>query len=115
MKRTSALLADGREIIYFDDTDDAGRELNDPRDLPEALTASEIRHDVLLDEWVAVASHRQTRTHLPPTDQCPLCPSSPGHHTETPPPDSDVVVFETRFPSFAENVPDVEPWLDTSQ
>ena len=114
MKRTSALLADGREIIYFDDTDDAVRELDDPRDLPEALTASEIRHDVLLDEWVAVASHRQTRTHLPPTDECPLCPSRAGHHTEIPSPDYDVVVFENRFPSFAENVPDVDPWLDSA-
>ena len=113
MKRTSALLADGREIIYFDDTDDAVRELHDPRDLPDALTASEVRHDVLLDEWVAVASHRQTRTHLPPTDECPLCPSRAGHHTEIPSPDYDVVVFENRFPSFAENVPDVDPWLDS--
>jgi UDPglucose--hexose-1-phosphate uridylyltransferase len=112
MKRTSAQLADGREIIYFDDSDDAVRELHDPRDLPEAVTTSEVRHDVLLDEWVAVASHRQTRTLLPPVDECPLCPSTNGRHTEIPSPDYDVVVFENRFPSFAENVADVDPWVD---
>jgi UDPglucose--hexose-1-phosphate uridylyltransferase len=113
MKRTSALLADGREIIYFDDTPDPVRELHDPRDLPPAVTASEVRHDVLMDEWVAIASHRQTRTFLPPADECPLCPSQGDRHTEIPSPDYDVVVFENRFPSFAEDVPEVEPWVDS--
>jgi UDPglucose--hexose-1-phosphate uridylyltransferase len=113
VKRTSALLADGREIIYFDDSDDAVRELQDPRDLPEAVTTSEVRHDVLMDEWVAIASHRQTRTFLPPADECPLCPSRGDRHTEIPSPDYDVVVFENRFPSFAEDVAAVEPWLDS--
>ncbi|HEY0486748.1 MAG TPA: galactose-1-phosphate uridylyltransferase [Mycobacteriales bacterium] len=101
MKRTSTRLADGREIIYFDERDDAVRVLDDPRDLPPAHTSSEVRYDPLLDEWVAVASHRQTRTHLPPADECPLCPSTGGRHTEIPSPDYDVVVFENRFPSFA--------------
>jgi UDPglucose--hexose-1-phosphate uridylyltransferase len=50
---------------------------------------------------VAIASHRQGRTHLPPVDECPLCPSRAGHHTEVPAEDYDVVVFENRFPSFA--------------
>jgi UDPglucose--hexose-1-phosphate uridylyltransferase len=101
MKRTSTRLADGREIIYFDERDDAVRVLDDPRDLPPAETASEVRYDPLLDEWVAIASHRQTRTHLPPADECPLCPSTGGRQTEVPSPDYDVVVFENRFPSFA--------------
>jgi UDPglucose--hexose-1-phosphate uridylyltransferase len=113
VKRTSALLADGREIIYFDDNDDAVRELDDPRDLPEAVTSSEVRHDVLMNEWVAIASQRQTRTLLPPDDECPLDPSRDGRHTEIPSPDYDVVVFENRFPSFAENVAEVDPWVDS--
>ncbi len=53
------------------------------------------------DEWVAVASHRQTRTHLPSADSCPLCPSTALRATEIPAPDYDVVVFENRFPAFA--------------
>ena len=34
MKRTSTRLADGREIVYFDLSDDAERQLVDTRDLP---------------------------------------------------------------------------------
>ena len=47
-----------------------------------------------------VASHRQERTHLPPLDECPLCPSTHGHASEIPASDYDVVVFENRFPSL---------------
>lgn len=103
MRRTSMRLADGRELVYFDESDAAVRTLVDPRELAPADRAAppDLRHDVLLDEWVAVAAHRQTRTHLPPTDDCPLCPSTPGRPTEIPSSDYDVVVFENRFPSFA--------------
>ena len=98
--RTSARLADGREIIFFDRRGD-GRTVHDPRDLPPVSTASQLRYDPLLDEWVIMASHRQDRTHLPPTDECPLCPSRDGRHTEIPAADYEVVVFENRFPSLA--------------
>jgi UDPglucose--hexose-1-phosphate uridylyltransferase len=101
LKRTPARLADGREIIYFDERDDAVRLLLDPRDLRAATPASTIRHDLALDEWVALAGHRQDRVHLPPDDECPLCPSRDGRQTEIPSPDYDVVVFENRSPSFA--------------
>lgn len=107
MKTTYGRLADGREIVYFDETDDAERELVDLRDLPETTTRSEIRYDAILDEWVAIASHRQGRTHLPPSDECPLCPSTEERRTEIPSHGYDVVVFENRFPSFATTVADV--------
>lgn len=100
MKRTAITLADGRELIYFDERDDVVRESVDPRELPERSPSSEVRYDPLRAEWVAVASHRQARTHLPPSDECPLCPSGPEHTTEIPAHDYDVVVFENRFPSF---------------
>ena len=107
MRRTSTKLADGRELVYFDsDTTAATTDRNgivDPRDLEPTATSSEIRHDAVLDEWVAIASHRQGRTHLPPADECPLCPSGNGRQTEIPAADYDVVVFENRFPSFAED------------
>ncbi len=105
MKRTVARLADGREIIYFDADDDMVRDAEDRRDLPPATTASQTRYDPLLDEWVTIASHRQTRTHLPSADECPLCPSTPERATEIPASDYDVVVFENRFPSFAQHIP----------
>jgi UDPglucose--hexose-1-phosphate uridylyltransferase len=109
VKKTHARLADGREIVYFDETDDAERSLIDTRDLPETTTQSEIRYDAVLEEWVAIASHRQGRTHLPPSDQCPLCPSTTERKTEIPASAYDVVVFENRFPSFATSVADVPP------
>jgi UDPglucose--hexose-1-phosphate uridylyltransferase len=101
VKKTAARLADGREIIYYDERDDEVRVLDDPRDLPPTATTSEIRYDPLLHEWVAIAGHRQTRTFLPPADQCPLCPSRDGLQSEIPSAEYDVVVFENRFPSFS--------------
>jgi len=59
-----------------------------------------MRYDRLLGEWISYAEHRQTRTHLPPASECPLCPSAPGHATEIPAAGYDVAVFENRFPAF---------------
>lgn len=102
MRRTTARLADGREIVYFDDTPDApARTAVDTRDLPPFQPVSEIRRDPLTGEWVAMAAHRQTRTYKPPARTCPLCPSAPGRPTEIPEAGYDVVVFENRFPSFS--------------
>ena len=65
-------------------------------------THSQARFDALLGEWVVIASHRQTRTFLPPADQCPLCPvHGPSAPTEIPETDYQVVAFENRFPSLS--------------
>lgn len=100
MRRTEALLADGREIIYFDSQGAPERAVTDPRRLDPVESRTQLRRDPLLDEWIAIASHRQVRTHLPPPDECPLCPSVGGRHTEIPSPSYEVVVFENRFPSL---------------
>jgi UDPglucose--hexose-1-phosphate uridylyltransferase len=109
-------LADGRELFYFDDavagSDDgtgSGAEtasvdrasFPDRRRLKPAAPSSTMRFDPLLDEWVTIAGHRQTRTYLHPDDESPLCPSRDGHKSKIPAPDYDVAVFENRFPSFA--------------
>ncbi|MEH1168110.1 galactose-1-phosphate uridylyltransferase [Micromonospora sp. CPCC 205539] len=106
MKRTAIDLADGRELIYFDERDDAVRDQPDRRDLPPPPPASQLRYDPLTDEWVAVAVHRQTRIFLPPANECPLDPSEGDRLTEIPAPDYDVVVFENRFPSLSGRVSD---------
>ncbi|MEV1014238.1 galactose-1-phosphate uridylyltransferase [Micromonospora sp. NPDC049801] len=106
MKRTAINLADGRELIYFDENDDAVRDQPDRRDLPPPPPASQLRYDPLTDEWVAVAVHRQTRTFLPPANECPLDPSEGDRLTEIPAPNYDVVVFENRFPSLSGRVAD---------
>jgi UDPglucose--hexose-1-phosphate uridylyltransferase len=72
-----------------------------------------VRFDALTGEWVAIAAHRQARTHLPPADQCPICPTTAGNATEIPAADYDVVVFENRFPSLGPAlgpVPDDAAW-----
>lgn len=105
--RTAVTLADGRELIYFDDAPGVDRTAPDKRDLPPPPPASELRYDPLLDEWVAVAAHRQARTYKPPTTECPLCPSTPDFASEIPAADYDVAVFENRFPSFSARVASV--------
>ncbi|AHI22502.1 galactose-1-phosphate uridylyltransferase [Corynebacterium vitaeruminis] len=112
---TSSHLADGREIIYFDDTPKAEGErvLTDSRDLPQAHTMSEMRRDPLTGHWVAYAAHRMNRTFMPPANENPLAPTKPGQlPTEIPSPTYDVVVFENRFPSFSMNI-DATGWEDT--
>ncbi|CAM5664202.1 Galactose-1-phosphate uridylyltransferase OS=Streptomyces alboniger OX=132473 GN=galT PE=3 SV=1 [Streptomyces alboniger] len=101
MKKTSTRLADGRELIYYDQRDDVVREAVDGRPLGPVSTTSEVRGDRLLGDAVAIASHRQGRTYHPPADECPLCPSSEGRLSEIPDSSYDVVVFENRFPSLA--------------
>lgn len=96
-----ARLADGREILYFDDVGSAaGAPPVDPRALPDREPPAELRWDRLVEEWVIVAGHRQARTYLPPATECPLCPSRDGRQSEIPADEYDVVVFENRFPSL---------------
>jgi len=104
-KRSAIRLSDGRELLYFDEQ--SGRDRAgwpDLRQLPPPPPTSQLRYDPLVDEWVAVAAHRQTRTFLPPSDKCPLCPSTPDFSSEIPAPEYDVVVFENQFPSFSDRV-----------
>lgn len=104
VRKTSRRMADGREIIYFDDTEPfVPREAVDTRPLPPVAGATtEIRYDPLTGEWISLASHRNDRTLMPPPDQDPLAPTTPGGFpTEIAESSYDVVVFENRFPSFS--------------
>jgi UDPglucose--hexose-1-phosphate uridylyltransferase len=103
--RQAIRLSDGRELIYFNESVDSDRSsFADTRHLPPPPHTSQLRYDPLVDEWVAVAAHRQTRTFLPPSDACPLCPSTPSFASEIPAPSYDVVVFENQFPSYSDRV-----------
>ncbi|MDQ4503659.1 galactose-1-phosphate uridylyltransferase [Sinomonas sp. ASV322] len=98
---TRSTLADGRDLVYFDDPGAEPRiPARDGRELPERAEPGELRFDALSGDWVAVAAHRQARTHLPPADACPLCPTTPSNASEIPDSNYDVVVFENRFPSL---------------
>lgn len=100
--RSGRLLADGRSIHYYD-TQGQSRTATDRRPTEELSPIGELRHNALLDDWVAVAAHRQTRTFMPPKELCPLCPTAAGADvalTEIPEADYEVVVFDNRFPSL---------------
>lgn len=131
VRRTATTLADGRELIYFDDTEPylsggATRRLDDPRPLGDRfapipqpdgtvapVTGPEMRRDPLTGDWVPMASHRMNRTFMPSADACPLCPARPDEAAtgycdgEVPASDYDVVVFENRFPALLA-VPDAD-------
>jgi len=106
VRRTSTTLADGRELIYFDDSEPyrsgaKRRDVADERPLGVRAASGTMRLDALTGDWVSIASHRQNRTFLPPANECPLCPTGRGTvPSEIPADDYDVVVFENRFPSF---------------
>lgn len=117
-RRTATRLADGRELIYFDDREpyasgSATRKLTDERDLPPRQTGSTMRFDVLTGEWITIAAHRMDRAHLPAPQACPLCPTRAGRPaSEIPADDYDVAVFENRFPSFAQPTEAVPALVD---
>ncbi|WP_423922459.1 galactose-1-phosphate uridylyltransferase [Frigoribacterium sp. 2-23] len=94
-------LADGRDLIYFDDADTslpAERRL-DARQLDARPDTATMRQDVLTGEWVSIASSRQNRVVLPPAEFDPLAPASETNPSEIPD-IYDVAVFENRSPSF---------------
>ncbi|WP_446666857.1 galactose-1-phosphate uridylyltransferase [Flexivirga sp. B27] len=112
MERTEGRLADGRQILWYDADGTDRTAVPDERDLPTTVTGSQLRLDPLTGEWIAVASHRQSRTYMPPADQCPLCPSR-DHLSEVPSSEYQVVAFENRFPSY-ELSAELDLGLDTA-
>lgn len=128
-RRTATRMADGRELIYFDDSPAyvsgaRTRRLDDPRPLDDRFApvmdpdgtlrppaGPEMRLDPLTGDWIPMAAHRMNRTFLPAADSCPLCPARPGaaySDGEVPDTDYDVAVFENRFPSL-QRVPGIDP------
>ena len=116
VRKTSRRMADGREIIYYDDTPPyPAREAVDTRPLPAADSqpTPQMRFDPLTGEWIAVAAARNDRTFLPAADQDPLAPTVPGGFpTEIAESDYDVVVFENRFPSFSPRATEAPSAID---
>ncbi|WP_221583273.1 galactose-1-phosphate uridylyltransferase [Microbacterium sp. G2-8] len=99
--KRSTRLADGRELIYFDDpgtTLPAERRIDARRLDPRPGTAT-MRRDILTGEWITVAANRQNRAMLPPAELDPLAPQSETNPSEVPNL-YDVAVFENRSPSL---------------
>ncbi|MEY4901578.1 MAG: hypothetical protein RLZZ190_305 [Actinomycetota bacterium] len=97
--RTDRLLSDGRTIRYYD-TRDQVRASADKREKADQPGIGELRLDPLVNEWVAMAAHRQGRVFLPPKELCPLCASTAENLTEVPEDNFEVVVFDNKSPSL---------------
>jgi UDPglucose--hexose-1-phosphate uridylyltransferase len=97
--RSDLKLSDGRTISYYDNSA-VNRSAEDKRKDEAQPGIGHLRLDPLLNEWVAVASHRQHRVFLPPKELCPLCASSGEKLTEIPDNDYEVVVFGNRSPAL---------------
>lgn len=95
------VLADGRQLIYFDDADTvlSPDRKPDARTLDPRPPTATMRQDVLTGEWISIAAARQNRAFLPPAELDPLAPASPTNPSEIPD-QYDVAVFENRSPSF---------------
>lgn len=99
--KRATTLADGRELIYFDDPDTTlGEERSvDSRTLDPRGETATMRLDVLTGDWITVAANRQNRVMMPSADADPLAPQSPTNPSEVPS-RYDVAVFENRSPAF---------------
>jgi len=99
--RIDATLFDGRDLFYFDDADSTLSSTRKPDLRPQDSRpqTADLRFDPLTDEYIAVASHRQTRAFLPPANACPLCPTTETNLSELPD-NFDVAVFENKGPAF---------------
>jgi UDPglucose--hexose-1-phosphate uridylyltransferase len=104
-KRVHAL-ADGRELIYFDDADTAlpADRAHDLRALGGRPPTAQMRQDPLTGEWISIAAARQNRVVMPVAGLDPLAPQSPGNPSEVPSA-YDVAVFENRSPAFGPGLP----------
>lgn len=99
--KRSTRLADGRELIYYDDPDTSlgAQRAVDARDLSARPDTATMRRDVLTGDWVSVAAARQNRAFLPPAHLDPLAPQTAANLSEIPS-RYDVAVFENKSPSF---------------
>ncbi|MBW9119784.1 galactose-1-phosphate uridylyltransferase [Microbacterium trichothecenolyticum] len=95
------LLADGRELIYYDDPETTlgPDRAVDARELAPRPGTATMRRDVLTGDWVSIAAARQNRAFLPPAHLDPLAPQTPANPSEIPS-RYDVAVFENKSPSF---------------
>jgi UDPglucose--hexose-1-phosphate uridylyltransferase len=99
--RIDTVMADGRDLIYYDDADTSlgpGRRA-DARDLDPRPPTATMRQDPLTGEWISIAAARQNRVFLPSADRDPLAPATADNPSEVAD-NYDVVVFENRSPSF---------------
>ncbi|WP_081882186.1 galactose-1-phosphate uridylyltransferase [Cryobacterium sp. MLB-32] len=102
-------LADGRDLVYFDDPDTTlpPERALDTRDAEARPFTARMRQDPLTGEWISIAANRQNRVFLPPAHLDPLAPATPDNPSEIPS-NYDVAVFENKSPSFGPLLTDAD-------
>jgi len=102
LHRLDLLKPDGRALwLYGRAPLDPSLVATSPDASPTTPPNPHLRWHPLREEWVAYATHRQTRTFLPPPAYNPLAPTrDPAAPTECPAGVYDVAVFENRFPTL---------------
>lgn len=110
LQKTRIIKPDGRYLVFYS-FDRPPPALATPEGGPSrGLGSLELRWNPLVGEWVVVATERQERTFLPPSQYCPFCPTrDPSFATEVPAPHYEVVALENRFPSFRPDAPEPAP------
>jgi UDPglucose--hexose-1-phosphate uridylyltransferase len=100
--------SDGRYLIlYWQEPTIANSLDNSTNEINDRIISNQLRWNPVLEEWVGVAAHRQTRTFFPPDDFCPLCATKVGGFTsEIPLANYEIAVFQNKFPAFTSNCPD---------
>lgn len=93
---------DGRQQVFYSRRP-LPEHLSPPSPEKNALARSgHLRWHPLRREWVVYATHRQTRTFLPPPEWNPLAPMvDPNVPTEMPVGDYDMAVFDNLFPALS--------------
>ncbi|NJM27996.1 MAG: galactose-1-phosphate uridylyltransferase, partial [Pseudanabaena sp. RU_4_16] len=92
---------DGRKLTLYSHYPIAS-DIQAPSPSRDPIVANpHLRWHPLRGEWVAYASHRQSRTFMPPSAYNPLAPTNDLQFpTELPAGQYDIAVFDNRFPSM---------------
>ena len=107
MYRTEMRKPDGRRLILYSRSPLSDDLVAPAPKVEKSGSGPHLRWHPLRGEWVTYASHRQSRTFLPPAGYNPLAPTTdPEHPTELPQGAYDVAVFENLFPAFAADAPE---------
>ncbi|MBI4853444.1 MAG: galactose-1-phosphate uridylyltransferase [Acidobacteria bacterium] len=103
--------SDGRYLILYWQKPTTVSLLENNLGVESSPINNELRWNPVLEEWVGVATQRQSRTFFPPDNFCPLCVTKEGEFiTEIPLANYEVAVFQNKFPAFTANC--VEPIKD---
>jgi UDPglucose--hexose-1-phosphate uridylyltransferase len=107
MNTLTLIKPDGRQLHLYSRSAIAVDGIGAPSPPGPSDLNSHLRWHPLRGEWVVYATHRQSRTFLPPANANPLAPTTdPQNPTELPAGKYDVAVFDNLFPALTRSAHD---------